>query len=293
MIRPVIATGALAVAALFVTPAFAAASQDIAYVKIAGTGSELYVVNANGSGLTRVYSNKKGYVSQLDMSPAGNELAFVERVSGSPSVLKRQRLKDSGAADGAPVAVPNLCGPDYVDYNPADPGLLLVSGACSGHLYIATIRTDGSGYSELQTGNANLYVSEARWLNDGASYVYVRSVVAGTQQLCRNACDESAGDLLWSDTQIVWNDVARTSDTVIYTDNVGNMKLIDVATRSDVTPTPFLSGTSGHYSPSDDYIVYRSPHKAGGDYVLIYDVATGLSSRLSGKGSWGSVDWRP
>lgn len=294
MLRPAVGTAALAFAALFATPAFAAPSQDIAYVKVAGTANELYVVNHNGAGLTKVYATaKKHGITALDFSPAGNELAFVERVSGSPSVLKRQRLKDSGAADGAPVTVPNVCAPDYSDYNPTDPTLLLVSGMCNGQMYIATVRTDGSAFSLLQQGNANLYVNEPRWLDDGASYVYVRSVVPGTQELCRNACDASAGDLLGSDSQIVWNDVARTSNIVVYTDNVGKMKLIDVAARSDITPTPFLSGRDGHFSPTDNAILYRSPHEASGDYVLIYDVSTGLSSRVTGKGDWGPVDWRP
>ena len=99
MLRPAVGTAALAFAALFATPAFAAPSQDIAYVKVAGTANELYVVNHNGAGLTKVYATaKKHGITALDFSPAGNELAFVERVSGSPSVLKRQRLKDSGAA---------------------------------------------------------------------------------------------------------------------------------------------------------------------------------------------------
>jgi len=294
MLRQAVGPAVLAFTASFAAPALAAPSQEIAYVKVAGSVNELYVVNRNGSGLTKVYATaRKHGITSLDFSPAGNELVFVERVSGSPSVLKRQRLKDSGAADGAPVTVPNVCAPDYSDYNPADPTLLLVSGMCNGQMYIATVRTDGSAFSMLQQGNANLYVNEPRWLNDGLSYVYVRSVVPGTQELCRNACDESAGDRLGSDSQIVWNDVARTSDIVVYTDNVGEMKLIDVASRSDITPTPFLSGRDGHFSPTDDSILYRSPHQASGDYVLIYDVSTGLSSRVTGKGDWGPVDWRP
>jgi hypothetical protein len=294
MIRPLVATSALALIAAFETPTLAAPSQDIAYVKVAGTANELYVANHDGTGLMKVYATaKKHGITALDFSPAGNELVFVERVSGSPSVLKRLRLKDTGAADGAPVTVPNVCAPNHSDYNPADPTLLLVSGVCNGQLYIATVRTDGSAFSMLQQGNANLYIDEPRWLHDGASYIYVRSIVPGTQELCRNACDESAGDLLGSDSQIVWNDVARTSDIVIYTDNVGKTKLIDVAARSDITPTPFVSGRDGHYSPGDDAILYRSSHQASGDYVLIYDVSTGLSSRVTGKGDWGPVDWRP
>lgn len=291
MFRSIVATALLTSAALVAAPALAAPTQDIAYVKIAGNGSELYVVNSNGSGLTKVYSNKKGYISTVDISPAGSELVFVERVSGSPSVLKRQRLKDSGAADGTPVAVPNVCGADYADYNPADPGLLLIAGACSGHLYIATIRTDGSGYSELQTGNANLYVSQPRWLNDGASYVYVKSDQANVQQLCRNGCDPNAGELLWSGTQILWPDVARTSDNVIFTDNFANIKLVDAS--GNELPPPFASGRDAHYSSDDGAIVYRSPHQASGDYVLIFDLATNTPRRLTTKGDFGAVDWRP
>jgi Tol biopolymer transport system component len=291
MFRSIVSTALLTSAALVAAPALAAPTQDIAYAKVAGNGSELYVVNSNGSGLTKVYSNKKGYVGYVEISPAGNELVFIERVSGSPSVLKRQRLKDSGTADGAAVTVPNLCGPDYADYNPADPGLLLVAGACSGHLYIATVRTDGSGYSELQTGNSNLYISQPRWLNDGASYVYVKSTQPNVQLLCRNGCDPNSGEVLWSGTQILWPDVARTSDTVIFTDNVGNIKVVD-SSGNELSP-PFASGRDAHFASDDSAIVYRSPHQASGDYVLIYDLATNRSTRLSAKGDWAAVDWRP
>ena len=291
MIRPVLGTAALASSALFAAAALAAPTQDIAYVKVAGSVNELYVANHDGTGLTKVYATaKKHGITALDFSPAGDELAFVERASGSPAVLKRLRLKDSGAADGAPVAVPNLCGTvDYVDYNPTDPSVLMISGFCNQQIYVGRVGVDGTGFATLQQGNANLYVSEGRWLRDGVSYIYVKSVQPNVQMLCRDGCDPNAGQLLWSGTQIVWNDVARTTDSVIFTDNVGNMRLVDQS-GTEVTP-PVASGRDAHFSPGDDAIIYRTPHQASGDYVLIYDF--NVSRRVTGKGEWGPVDWRP
>src|SRR4029079_16845802 len=112
-------------------------------------------------------------------------------------------------------------------------------------IYVGRVGVDGTGFATLQQGNANLYVSEGRWLRDGVSYIYVKSVQPNVQMLCRDGCDPNAGQLLWSGTQIVWNDVARTTDSVIFTDNVGNMRLVDQS-GTEVTP-PVASGRDAHF----------------------------------------------
>lgn len=296
-----------ALAALLLATASAAGAQatggpPIAYVK-AGGQQEIYLVNPGGSGLTKLYTapRKTGFAS-IDLRPGGGEIAFVEMASGKPRVLKVQKFDSSGVKQGQAQIVPNLCAPDYVDYNPVNPSgteapLLIVSEICNGIKSIISIRTDGSDRQVLQQGpEATTYVSQARWLRDGVSYVYVRADDSNRadpqQQLCRNACDAGSGELLWTGRQIVWLDVGRSDNRILFNPGTNEMKMIDGDTGNDLTPTPFISGTGGHFSPAGDAILYRSPHLASGDYLHIYDLASGLAPRLTGKGEYGPTDWR-
>jgi Tol biopolymer transport system component len=284
--------------ALLATAASAqtAGGPPIAYVKVGGTTQEIYLANSNGSGAVRLYAApRKAGIGSIDLRPGGNEVAFVERSSGKPSVLYVQKFTDSGAKIGNPVAVPGLCAPDYVDYNPvaSEPPTVIISEVCNGIKSIISIRTDGTGRTVLQQGpEANVYVAQPRWLKDGISYVYVRALDSNptVQQLCRNSCD--GAELLWSGPQVTWMDVGRDDNRVLFNPGNNQMKMIDGDTGADLTPSPFISGTGGHFSPDGRYILYESPHSASGDYLHVYDTTTGLAPRITGKGEYGPTDWR-
>lgn len=291
---------AAATGALLTTMANAQASggPPIAYVKVGGTSQEIYLVNANGSGSTRLYAApRKTGLASIDMRPGGNEIAFVETASGTPRVLKVLKFNNAGVKLGDPVSVPNLCAPDYVDYNPvaSEPPTVIISEVCNGIKSIISIRTDGSGRTVLQQGpEANVYVAQPRWLKDGISYVYVRALDNNPtqQQLCRNACDAGSGELLWTGPQVIWMDVGRNDNRILFNPGTNQMKMIDGDTGSDLTPSLFISGTGGHFSPDGRYVLYKTPHSASGDYLHIYDTTTGLATRLTGKGEYGPSDWR-
>ena len=278
-----------------------AGGPSIAYVKAGGTAQEIFLVNPDGTGTVRLYAApRKTGIASLDLRPGGNEIAFVESASGKPRVAKILKFSDSGANVGLPVTVPNLCAPDYVDYNPVNPTppqapLLIVSEVCNGIKSIISIRTDGTDRQVLQQGpSANFYVGQPRWLNDGSSYVYVRALDSNPtqQQLCRDSCDAALGQLLWAGQQVLWLDVARTSNTAIFMTGADIMKLVNADTATDVTPSPFIKGRNGHLSPADTYVLYESPHLASGDFMQIYNMATGQAPRLTGKGEYGPADWR-
>lgn len=293
MFRPLMMMGVL------LTASVAAAAQaqgtggpPIAYVKVAGNAYEIYLVNQDGSGLRKVYSVKGKSIGSLDMKPGGNQLAFVQRSSGSLPVLLILNYTDETVSK--PVSVPGICGPDYVDYNPvaSDPPKLLVSGSCgAGNGYIASVHTDGSGYTVLQTGSADLYASQARWLSDGLGYVWVRSVVGGSQQLCRNACNPANGELLWSGYQVAWMDVGRTDNTILFNSGSYFVHKLNGDTGVMIQEN-YIRGDNAHFSPTHRYVLYRSPHSASGDYLHILDNNTNLAPRLTGKGTYGPADWR-
>src|SRR5688572_32768258 len=68
-------------AALLTTAVHAqtAGGPPIAYVKRVSNGDEIYLVNPNNTGLTRIYkAPSKIQVTMLDLRPGGGEIAFLE-----------------------------------------------------------------------------------------------------------------------------------------------------------------------------------------------------------------------
>jgi Tol biopolymer transport system component len=282
----VVALGTLAVAAAY---AQTGGGPPIAYVKIAGNSAEIYLVNPDGTGLKKVYGTaSKRTIGSVDLKPGGAEIAFTEFGVGSPRVVKILSLNGSTPAGQARTLI-GPCGVDTVDYHPTDP-VLIISDICNASPRIATIRTDGSGYSVLQSTGA--YLNKARWLKDGISYVYVRAPIdGGPLQLCKNSCDAGNGELLQTVGGMWSMDVGRTANILLHDSGGPYISKVD-ADAGAVISTNFINGTDGHFSADDRYILYETPHEARGDYLHIYDNTTGLTRRLTTKGDYGPKDWR-
>jgi hypothetical protein len=283
-------TRSLMIAALLATTATAqaqaAGGPSIAYVKVAGSAQEIYLINPDGSGSKKLYTSaRKTSIGSIDLKPGGGELALVER-SGASGALKIISFDAQGNAIGAPRSLTTGCVPDYVDYHPSDP-LLLVTAVCGSTIGVGTIGTDGSGFAlDHQGPTPTNWYGQARWLPDG-SYVYVRAVSASANQLCRNACDGS--DLIYSSPAISRIDVARTrSDRALVEQGTPYVSELDFNTATMIFS---LQGTDGHYSPDDQRILFETPHAASGDYLHIRN-SDGSIFRLTGKGDYGAKDWR-
>ncbi|HEX6410194.1 MAG TPA: hypothetical protein VFZ88_06345 [Sphingomicrobium sp.] len=262
---------------------------SIAYVKVAGTAQEIYLVNPDGTGLRKIYTTPaKKAVGWLDLKPDGSEIAFTEIGKGAPRVIKIMPLS-GGTPTGPATTLSGTCAVDTIDYHPTNP-VLIISDICSGSARIATIRTDGTDYTVLQTGG---YINKARWLRDGLSYVYVRSAAnSAALEICRNDCNPANGELLGT-VQGVWGfDVGRTTNAILHDFGGPYITKRDGDTGA-VLASNYINGTDGHYSPDDRYVLYETPHEARGDYIHIYDSVTGQTTRLTGKGDYGAKDWRP
>ena len=261
---------------------------SIAYVKVAGSAQEIYVVNPDGTGLRKIYTTPaKKAVGWLDLKPDGSEIAFTEIGKGAPRVIKILSLS-GGVPVGSARTLTGPCAVDTIDYHPTNP-VLIISDICSGSARIASIRTDGTDYTVLQTGG---YINKARWLRDGLSYVYVRGTNSGGLEICRNDCNPANGELLGT-VQGVWGfDVGRTSNAILHDFGGPYITKRDGDTGA-VLASNYINGTDGHYSPDDRYVLYETPHEARGDYIQIYDSVTGATARLTGKGDYGAKDWRP
>jgi hypothetical protein len=261
----------------------------IAYVKVSGTTQEIYLVEPTGFDLKRLYgAGRKISIGWIDLKPGGGEIAFIEAGVGVPRRIKLLSFSDSGIPTGPARTLTTPCAPDTVDYHPTEPKLI-ISDTCPGNPRIATIGTDGTGYTVLVSGTA--YMNKARWLRDGTSYVYVRAPVdGGPLQICRNSCDAGNGELLRTVSGVWWMDVGRTGDTILHDYAGGNTTEID-AMSGAVLRDPVVVGNGSHYSPNDSRILFETPHSAKGDYLHILN-SDGTVTRLTGKGEYGPSDWR-
>ena len=266
-------------------PALAAGGPAIAYSKVAGSAQELYLVNPDGTGTRKIYTaGRKASIGSIDLKPGGGEVAFVER-SGS-STLKIIAFDAQGIPAGSPRTIAMPCAPDYIDYHPTDP-ILLVTAVCGSSIGVGTIGTDGSGFAlEHQGPTSTSWYGQARWLQDG-TYVYVRAISASSHQLCRNACEGS--DLIYSSPTISRMDASRTTSTHLLIEQ--GTPFVSELDLSTATTNFSIAGTDGHYSPDDQRILFETPHAASGDYLHIRN-ADGSIFRLTGKGDYGAKDWR-
>jgi Tol biopolymer transport system component len=281
MFRSLFAAALLGSTALAAAQAQTFADLPIAYVKGGGSGAAIYLTNDTGSQTVKIYSTpSKAAIPSIDLKPQGGEIAFVELRNG------RLALKVLTFGSSQPRTITTQCAPHTVDYHPGGATLIIADG-CSDHVMISTVGTDGTGYQVLRDG---VWFDSPRWLRDGTSYVYARAVDANGQQLCRNGCDSSGGELLWSGPQVGRMDVGRAGDDVLF--DRGTSYLSKVNALTGELQSNMFSGIGGHFSPDDTRILYTTPHSKPGDYLQIRN-ANGLSTRITDKGTYAVSDWRP
>jgi hypothetical protein len=285
MTRRLIFAALLASGIALPTALLAAGGPPIAYAKIEGGGTNVYLTNANGTGTVKLYTTpKKHTVSSLDLKPGGNEIAVIEYNGTLPTKLKIISFNDNGVASQNVRTLNNgPCSPLSVDYHPTQP-LLLLLDVCSGQNRIATINTDGTGYAVLHPGSSTSSYRTPRWLANGTSHVYVRS---SEQNPNGSVCVDDCATPLSAGT-VVYLDVARSSNKVL----VGSHGYVSELNLDNGSLTSnFITGTDGHYSPDDSQVLFESQHDARGDYLHVWN-SNGTTPRITGKGEYGAKDWR-
>ena len=294
---------ALLFAALISTSAAVqAGGPPIAYVDASGSAQQIYLVNPDGSALTRLYTApRKTGLGLLDLKPGGNEIAFTEQFR-----IKVQKFLDNGQPNGASTLIAMPCAGATgnsaysPDYHPSGDGRLVFVTACSGsfgiweytpasptpQLLFSTVSTNRVRWNGAGT---HLYYDEELTFNSGNVHLKRRDMTTGTV--------EDLGDIGCNTGGCVDSfDVTRTGDRLVY-GSTSTPKLFDHDTMTTTAQSTTLcvvgGGSDFHYSPTDGQFVYRTPHSAKGDYLLLRSssCAGGVTS-LTGKGSWGRIDWR-
>lgn len=152
---------AAASAALLATTANAQTSGGprIAYVKPVNNGHEIYLVNADKSGLVRIYKGApKIGIQWVDLKPGGNEIAFSENWQ-----IKVQKYYDNGQPNGAVIPVTSSCTSWHPDYHPSGDGSFVFIMACAGRFSIWQYTPAGGAESLFDVISSN----RVRWNSAG------------------------------------------------------------------------------------------------------------------------------
>ena len=296
MLRPLIFAALLTTTAS--VQAQTAGGPPIAYVKRASNGDELYLVNADKTGLIRLYkAPSKAQITMLDLRPGGGEIAFLEGYAK----LKVLAFDNYGrASPGNPRTIRTVSSPCTVespDYHPSNGTLLFVEG-CGRNRSVRTVQPGANGADDapLFSGVA---VFRARWsrLGDTIYYIGLRDGAASSDPtyLYRRIGSAPAEELGVLNSWTTF-DVARTGEK-IYWGSEPSFSLLDFAsgaTTSDASTLSCPAGSRMTRSPDDTQMVFQSAWARGkGNYVMI-GVTNCLAdpTALTGAGSWGWTDWR-
>lgn len=271
------------------TQAQTAGGPAIAYVKVGNSGDEIYLVNADRTGLTRLYTApRKTVVRWPDLKPGGNEIAFAESFR-----IKLLKFHDNGQPNGAATPITTSCQSWSPDYHPSGDGRLIFVVACASDFGVWQY-SPGSGAAELF---GTISTNRVRWNRTGTHIYYDEENVFNSGNLRLKRRDMATGTVedLGPLSALESFDVTRTGDRLIHGSTL-SVKLFDGTTMTDTSQSAELciDGVDLQASPTDGHYLYRSPHTAGGAYVMIHsNNCSGSPVALTGKGGWREMDWRP
>jgi hypothetical protein len=257
---------------------------QIAYVK-AGTYSEIYLVEPDGSRLRQLYrSGLRLRIFTLDMKPGGGELAFeeVSCCSATNATLKIVRYDNAGTRlETKSLAV---CRISSLDYHPSGSDLLYYD-SCAG-----ARRLDTSTMTSTPLGIPS-GVNKVGWRN-AAELVYNRSTAAASDMLVAPLSDPGSATLVGTTDLAESMDVSTAADRVLVDPvDYGFLDMFNL--NSGANTTNFQIGHYGRFSPDDQYVVYVTGYDVRGSYVMIRRTdGAGAPFRLASKGPFGALDWR-
>lgn len=270
----------LAFAALYPVAAAAQVGPPIAYAK-GGSRPEIYLVNPDGSGLRLVYRGaSRTKIFALDVKPGGGELSFEEVAccSSGPSYLKTVTYAATGTLGTVSRSL-STCRISGIDYHPSDGSVLMVDNCAR-----KVMRLDAGSTTPVDIGVPGS-VFTARWLSDGAGFVYGaqgwlnRSTISNPTQSTRLLAMEIMGDF----------DAGKQSQQLLHS--------VDDWIDHILLPAQFNKGvgqgSGASFAPGDQRFIYMTAPRRGLSYLKIRRVdGTGGEERIGAEAAYTSVDWR-
>lgn len=283
----------------------------VAYTKVSGSSQELYLANADGTRAVRVATVGRdpygfpGNIHGLDFAPGGGRIAYTDATG--LTVLTYTASSSGIKVDRRDLLVP---GRDVYkpDFSPDGTRIIFHTPSNSTTPNSVRVVTVPGGVEVLSYPCS--HCSEPRWLRSelGDAFSFRRWNHSGPSPipeiwtaLVEQDGTVTAGLVLSAANQAFGGiedfDVAHTRDALLVTvNNPTGLQFIEFDLGSDnfgAITDKGGPGRRGHYFADDSRILFISPHLASGDFVSSLDPATGLITRLTKKGSYGTADARP
>ena len=281
-------------AALLATTAAAEArvGPEIAY----STGSEIFLVNPDGSGKVRIYRGKgSNFISSVSLRKDGGGAAFVENW-----VVKFINFTSTGQQQGTVRSIPTCYRSADVNYRPDRQSVVYQELCGSGRsIKLIEVPSDANPNPVPQTLISNPDIIDVGgWDSDGASFVYTiangvgwevrRHFVGGADVLVASAASPGP--------QLRFPAISPDGLRVIASDwngsnaisGTGYIDEYDLSSGAALRSN-FITGQRADYSPADGRILFMA--KDGRSQYLRYLDTNGLTKQIGGSGTFHDIDW--
>ena len=257
---------------------------EIAYVK-AGTFSEIYLVDPDGSRLRNLYrSPQRMRIFTLDMKPGGGELAFEEVASNAASAATLKVVQYDNAGSRLAVKSIPVCRILSLDYHPSGSDLLYFD-TCAGARRLNTATMTSTA---LAVPNG---LNKIAW-RSAAELVYNRSTATASQVLVAPLSAPTDVRVVGEVRLAQMMDLSTSGDFLLVDPvGYGNISLFDM--NSGTEQKAWQIGNYAHFSPDDSRVAYVSGVDVRGSYIFIRRTdGAGTRFTLANKGPFDDIDWR-
>ncbi len=277
----------------------------LAYVLTSGKSSLLYLANADATRAVRVATGV-GNINGIDFAPGGGRIAFSDKAglkvlsyvaSNTGITVTGVQLVVAAVGNFLP-ARPDFS-PDgnrivyHAAYSTAGPNafhIVAVPSAVNLWTFVCYL-CEEPRWLRSEVGDAIAYL---RWNPDTVPNTMTREVWTA---LINPDGSSSAALALNLATQefkaITWFDIAHTRNALLLSvTGTPNFRTIEFDYINGTLTNKGPGAWDAHYNADDSRIIYREQTRAG-FFISSHNPATGVSTRLTAKGSYGVLDTRP
>ena len=297
----------LASLALFLaaTTAWAQTAYDptVAYTKLAGSTTYLYLANGDGTHAVSVASSANGFAG-IDLAPGGNRVAFSDKTglkvlnysaSNTGIVVNSVTLLVAGIYTSSPDFSYDGNRVLYYNYETqASSGGVYAVSAGGGTPVLLFL---GPGYAPrwlrpTSYGNAFVFMKHFP-VGTGDVYEIWKVLLDGSDNVVGTATVLSTASQAFKGIEDF--DTARTRDALLITANYPTgIRIVDFDLRSGAVADKAVNTYRVHYSADDSRIISTDLQYLGSKtYVTSIDLGTSFITRLTKAGNFGSIDARP